>query len=112
MHGCIKDDSGELLKHALKKRCLSLWCLLNGIVSLHFTLPHPPSLRPLISFSPRDERKYNKYTVAYTYGADELVYTVLCHAVHMCEMLLKVYVREFSLAQRALDSLKTLGGGT
>lgn len=49
-HRCIKDDSEELLKHALKKCCLSLWCLLNGIVSLQFTLAHPPLLCLLIFF--------------------------------------------------------------
>jgi len=52
------------------------------------------------------KRKYNKYTLAYTYCADELVYTVLCHTVHMREMLSKVCVLEFNLAQRALDSLE------
>lgn len=41
-----------------------------------------------------------------TYYADELFYTVLCNTVHMCEMLSKVYVWDFNLAQRALDSLK------
>lgn len=75
---------------------------LSPYISL-FPIPH----RFAFSFFWRpDERKHNKYTLAYTYCADELVYTVLCHTVHMCEMLLKVYAREFNLAQRALDSLK------
>lgn len=52
----------------------------------------------------------NKSTLAYTYGADELVYTVLCNTVHMCEMLLKVNEWEFNLAQRALDSLRETRG--
>lgn len=52
----------------------------------------------------------NKSTHAYTYGADELVYTVLCNTVHMCEMLLKVNEWDFDLAQRALDSLREKRG--
>lgn len=54
--GCIKDDSGELLKHALKKKKKSAAflsrCLLNGIVSLHFTLAPPPTLSLSPSPSP------------------------------------------------------------
>lgn len=52
----------------------------------------------------------NKSTLAYTYGADELVYTILCNTVHMCEMLLKVNEWDFDLAQRALDSLREKRG--
>lgn len=74
-------------------------------------------LSPYISLSPiphcfafslffSDKCKYNKNTLAYTYCADELVHTVLRHTVHMCEMLSKVCVWEFNLAQRALDSLR------
>lgn len=47
----------------------------------------------------------NKFTLSYTYCTDELVYTVLRHTVHICEMLLNLDVWEFILAQRALDSL-------
>lgn len=72
--------------------------------------PHPPTLCLLIFFCFLTKRKYNKYTLAYTYCADELVYTVLRHTVHMREMLLKVYVWDFNLAQRALDSLKERRG--
>lgn len=75
-------------------------------LSPYISLSPIPHCLPSHFLSLPDERKYNKYTLAYTYGADELVYTVLRHTVHMCEMLLKMYVREFNLAQRALDSLK------
>lgn len=57
-------------------------------------------------------RTNNKSTLASTYGADELVHTVLCNAVHMREMLLKVNEGELHLAQRALDSLRGERGKT
>lgn len=67
----------------------------------------------LVFFCFLTKHKYNKQTLAYTYCADELVYTVLCHIVHVREMLPKVCVLEFNLAQRALDSLieRSVGGG-
>lgn len=51
------------------------------------------------------KRAYSKTHTA-TYNADELVDTVLRHTVHMREVLSEVDVRDFDLAQRALDSLK------
>lgn len=70
--------------------------------------PHCLAFFPFFFFS-FDDCKHNKSTLSYTYSADELVYTVLCNIVHMCEMLLKVNEWEFNLAQRALDSLRQRG---
>lgn len=116
MHGCIKDDSGELLKHALKKSAAFLsgafLMELSPYISL-FPIPHriafPCALSPSFFFFLLLPDKHNKHTFAYTYCADELVNTILCHTVHMCEMLLKVDAWEFNLAQRALDSLRDAG---
>ncbi len=108
MHGCIKDDSGELLKHALKKSAAFLSGAFLMELSPYISLSPSPFAVPSHFLLLPDECKYNKYTLAYTYCADELVYTVLCHTVHMREMLLKVCVWEFNLAQRALDSLKEM----
>lgn len=64
------------------------------------------------------QKKKKMHTFKLTYSADELLHTVLRHAVYMGEMLLQVRALEFHLAQRALDSLQIrdktfnrLGGG-
>lgn len=72
-------------------------------------IPHCIAFSPLFFFS-FDDCTHNKSTLWYTYSADELVHTVLCNAVHMREMLLKVNEWEFNLAQRALDSLRERRG--
>lgn len=112
MHGCIKDDSGELLKHALKKKSAAF---LSGAFLMELSpyislspIPHRVCLLIFVCFLMNANTTNN--TLAYTYCADELVNTILCHTVHMCEMLLKVYVWELNLAQRALDSLRVERG--
>lgn len=110
MHGCIKDDSGELLKHALKKSVAFLSGAFLMELSPYISLCPIPHRLPSHFLLLPDKRKYSKYTVACTYCADELVYTVLRHTVHMCEVLSKLGVWEFNLAQRALDSLKESKG--
>lgn len=68
-------------------------------------IPHRFAFSPGLSLT-NEHKTQQTHTLGYTYCADEPLHTVLRHTVHMCEMLLQVYAREFNLAQRALDSLR------
>lgn len=50
MHGCIKDDSEELLKHALKNAAFLSGAFLMELSPYISLFPHPPSLCLFILF--------------------------------------------------------------